>query len=381
MGQVGCSPYCIPFPHSGVFCSMEWFNGSMPLGCQVLDTGIWINNNLNETELDHFSIAVQSAETMFGPIIVKNSSIKTLNFRNLRVIYNMHFEEIGLLPLLSLWRIVSCSEEKGGWSKQALKFINNDLFTELLLPKIEEIHHYGVEAFVMVSGNSQLDCTRKTCDTFLRLFRFDLSSCDCGIIPKFNPGYKVSNLLFVIGESISCALITIAIYGNILHHIYKTGFSVSYFQFSMLVYIGLSCCEAVFNVVNNVKVSWNMKPWLSYKQIFQFIDGLNYPWCVGLQFLLFSNKEEYFFQTVNIIYTNRISLLLSCCLYRTISFIRYHNPNSLKSSCVLSFDYGKVSMALSFMIFIVSNIWSFNGLLQNVRNTVCIHIHQITISG
>ncbi|EGT45921.1 hypothetical protein CAEBREN_10734 [Caenorhabditis brenneri] len=84
---------------------------------------------------------------------------------------------------------------------------------------------------------------------------------------------------------------------------------------------------------------------------FQYHDGLDYSWFIGLQFLFFSNKDVYFFQAVNVIYANRISLLLSCCLYRTISFV--------------SFDHGKTAMALSFIIFIVSNVWSFNVLLSS----------------
>eukprot|EP00081_Caenorhabditis_elegans_P025953 NP_509320.4 Insulin/EGF-Receptor L Domain protein [Caenorhabditis elegans] len=329
-----------------IFCSTSspkaYFYDLMPLGCQVFEVGIWIKDNSNETELNRFYTALESVETVLGSIAIRNTTLKSLNFKNLVKIYNKHYDD---------------PEYYGGRGTQAINIQNNVKLTDIQFPKLSIIHHFGKTPFVVATGNPLFACTPKTCNVFMKLFRFKVEECGCGkilmieeswgfkflgIVPKFNEGSKKSDIMMLIIDSVTCALITTLVYGRLLLRIWDPEFSVSYFQLSMTAYLCICAIEALYSVTNNI----------------QFHDGLDYSWFVGLQFLFISNNENYYFQTINIIYANRISLLLSCCLYRTIAFVR--------------FDYGKGAMCISFLVFIFSNIWSFYGLLETNTDDIIV---------
>ncbi|EGT45992.1 hypothetical protein CAEBREN_14786 [Caenorhabditis brenneri] len=302
---------------SKIFCSMDWFNLTMPLGCNIIDSGIWVVAPGNATEIEHFARALETVEYMMGPIVLRGTSIEKLLLPNLTTIYSMFYD----LPLRS-----------NGWGYQILQFTGNQNLTEISFPKLENIFHYSYEAFIRTSDNPVLKCSLDTCNKMLSLFRFELDSCSCGLIPTLNKGYSKLFLALTITEAVCCAVLVITVYANIFINAIRVRRTFTNFQFSLVIYFLLSAIEAIYNVLNNIK----------------FHDGMDYPWFIGIQFLMISSKEKFFYQFSNVVYTNRICLLLSFCIYRAISFA--------------SLESGKVAMGISFFIFVVANISVFNGL-------------------
>lgn len=104
----------------------------------------------------------------------------------------------------------------------------------------------------------------------MKLFRFKVEECGCGkilmieeswgfkflgIVPKFNEGSKKSDIMMLIIDSVTCALITTLVYGRLLLRIWDPEFSVSYFQLSMTAYLCICAIEALYSVTNNIQVS------------------------------------------------------------------------------------------------------------------------------
>ncbi|CAL2050614.1 unnamed protein product [Caenorhabditis brenneri] len=177
-----------------IFCSMDWFNSTMPLGCNIIDSGIWVVAPGNATEIEHFARALETVEYMMGPIVLRGTSIEKLLLPNLTTIYSMFYD----LPLRS-----------NGWGYQILQFTGNQNLTEISFPKLENIFHYSYEAFIRTSDNPVLKCSLDTCNKMLSLFRFELDSCSCGLIPTLNKGYSKLFLALTITEAVCCAVLVI----------------------------------------------------------------------------------------------------------------------------------------------------------------------------
>ncbi|CAI5444956.1 unnamed protein product [Caenorhabditis angaria] len=234
-----------------VFCYMEYFNYSMPLGCQILEKPLVVDESDDGTNnLFVFQEAIKTVEIILGPIFITDSTATNLNFSSLELLNNMYFD---YEPVTSLQNSV-------------IFLKNNTKLLMLSFPKSPEIYHYGTTSFIYTELNTNIVLNDDLCKFVKKLYMFD-----------FNDKFE------------NCVI--------------------------------------------------------NYIEIF---DINNYGHVLGLQFLLFSNKRSYFYQLFNIIYTNRLSLLCSCSLYRTVSFI--------------SLNSGKFAIFLAFLIFVISNISTLGGL-------------------
>ncbi|CAL2050617.1 unnamed protein product [Caenorhabditis brenneri] len=139
-----------------VYCSVldtkYPFHGLMPFGCQIMDIGIWVKDNYNKTEIDHLAIAIQSIEVIYGSIAFRNTTVSSLRFENLEMIYNMHFDD---------------PEFYGGRGTQAVLIVDNKEVVDIELPKLKAINHFGKDPFVVISGNPQLKASENALVSFV----------------------------------------------------------------------------------------------------------------------------------------------------------------------------------------------------------------------
>ncbi|EFO82846.1 hypothetical protein CRE_00501 [Caenorhabditis remanei] len=294
------------------YCYQNHFDhNNIPLGCQILLTGIWLNEIKNTSVQSYLNQAFATVEEVHGPIVIFNTDFTNLSYPLLHTIRNQFYDG------------------QNDWQRQILNIRGNEFLTSLEFPKLTNWSHYGNEEQLINSGNKIWNYSEPNCNLFRRIPFFSIKDplSNCGLVPIINDGARTMRVIIQIAEKIASLAINFVFCMFLCFKLFKCKITTSFYHLAMIAYIFLTILECLF---------------VNLDFVFIFNDN-NFAIPVGLRSIFLYRDQKLFNLISNVMYTNRLVLLISCTLYRPMHIMRFGN-------------WKKFALGSSVVVFFVANI-------------------------
>ncbi|CAL2050622.1 unnamed protein product [Caenorhabditis brenneri] len=325
-----CGPVTKQYCYSSAF-----LYNNMPLGCQILLTGIWFRDIRNASYQDHVNQALSTVEEVHGPIVIFRTDFTNLSFPLLHTIRSQYYDG------------------QNDWQWQILIIRGNYFMTSVEFPKLVNWTHYGREPQLTNSANSIWKYTPQNCELFRQIPFFSITDMysGCSRVPIFHTGgwtlWYVAQVAEKLGSAATIGLLCL----YLSYRLFKTTISVCFAHFALVLLMLLTMTEALF--VN-----------IDYVQIF---DDNDFAIPAGLRAMVYSKDAILFNQVSNTMYTNRLAFLISCSILRPLYLLGSTAEN--------------IAIVFCGLVFVVANFLNMyvTEALENVYTYVMFPLNWLTL--